>query len=133
MYPATDFMPLVEQTRARTQELFQRALDRHNIDSTIEVRAFYQDEAEGPRCYVENNLHWKKGLKLGFDYFLNGEWISASWPICLPLEDENYITKEEIEQSEYSPDFLGVWRILDDFTGIVPPTTLNAILTQDHF
>jgi hypothetical protein len=133
VYLATDFMPLVEQTRARTQELFQRALDRHNINSTIGIKSLLSKGTEGPRRYVENNLRWEKGLELGFDCFLNGERISALWPICFPLEDEDYITKEEIEQSEYSPEFIGVWRIVDDFTGIVPSTTLNAILTQDHY
>jgi hypothetical protein len=75
----------------------------------------------------------EENLELGFDYFLNGEYSSASWPIYFPLEDEDYITKEEIEQSEYSPDFLGVWRIADDFTGVVSSIMLNAILAQDHY
>lgn len=40
VYPTTTtHLPLVEETRRRTEELFQQLLDCHGIESTITVRA----------------------------------------------------------------------------------------------
>ena len=114
VYPTVDALPLVEEIRGRTQELFQTLLNRHGIGSTIEVKALYPSPTDAPIKYVEKDTVWTPDLYLTFDYLIDGIWDSASWPSCSFVEDEDRISEE-------------------DLTDIVPPTRLSKILAQDHY
>ena len=114
VYPTINALPLVEEIRGRTQELFQTLLNRHGIGSTIEIKAFYPSPADIPIKYVEKDVVWTPDLYLGFEYLIDGIWDSNSWHSCSFIEaDDRYIVEE-----------------LED---IVPPTRLSKILAQDHY
>lgn len=114
VYPTVNALPLVEEIRGRTQELFQTLLSRHGIGSTIEVIAFYPSPSKVPIKDVEKDTVWTPDLYLGFEYLIDGIWDSNSWHSCSFIEaDDRYIVKE-----------------LED---IVPPTRLSKILAQDHY
>ena len=114
VYPTVDALPLVEEIRGRTQELFQTLLNRHGIGSTIEVIAFYPSPSKLPIKDVEKDTVWTPDLYLGFEYLIDGIWDSNSWHSCSFIEaDDRYIVEE-----------------LED---IVPPTRLSKILAQDHY
>ena len=114
VYPTVDALPLVEEIRGRTQELFQTLLNRHGIGSTIEVIAFYPSPSKVPIKDVEKDTVWTPDLYLGFEYLIDGIWDSNSWHSCSFIEaDDRYIVEE-----------------LED---IVPPTRLSKILAQDHY
>lgn len=114
VYPTINALPLVEEIRGRTQELFQTLLNRHGIGSTIEVKALYPSRADIPIKYVEKDTVWTPDLYLTFDYLIDGIWDSASWPRCPFVEDDDRYIVEELED-------------------IVPPTRLAKILAQDHY
>ena len=114
VYPTVNALPLVEEIRGRTQELFQTLLNRHGIGSTIEVKARYPSPADRPIEYVEKDTVWTPDLYLTFDYLIDGIWDSASWPRCPFVEDDDRYIVEELED-------------------IVPPTRLSKILAQDHY
>lgn len=78
VYPTINALPLVEEIRGRTQELFQTLLNRHGIGSTIEVKAFYPSSADIPIKYVEKDVVWTPDLYLGFEYSIDGIWDSDS-------------------------------------------------------
>lgn len=127
-------MPLVEQTRARTQELFQQLLDRRGIVSKIEVKAFCPNAEPGPIRYAADELRWHQGLDLGFGYWINGEWDSSSWPSCVAVEADDFVTEEDtVWPFLWSPEFIGCRTIIDDFEGVVPAPKLGQLLTQDHY
>ena len=114
VYPTVNALPLVEEIRGRTQELFQTLLNRHGIGSTIEVIAFYPSPSKLPIKDVEKDTVWTPDLYLGFEYLIDGIWDSNSWHSCSFIEaDDRYIVEE-----------------LED---IVPPTRLSKILAQDHY
>ena len=114
VYPTVNALPLVEEVRGRTQELFQTLLNRHGIGSTIEVIAFYPSPSKVPIKDVEKDTVWTPDLYLGFEYLIDGIWDSNSWHSCSFIEaDDRYIVEE-----------------LED---IVPPTRLSKILAQDHY
>ena len=114
VYPTINALPLVEEIRGRTQELFQTLLNRHGIGSTIEVIAFYPSPSKVPIKDVEKDTVWTPDLYLGFEYLIDGIWDSNSWHSCSFIEaDDRYIVEE-----------------LED---IVPPTRLSKILAQDHY
>ena len=114
VYPTVNALPLVEEIRGRTQELFQTLLNRHDIGSTIEVIAFYPSPSKLPIKDVEKDTVWTPDLYLGFEYLIDGIWDSNSWHSCSFIEaDDRYIVEE-----------------LED---IVPPTRLSKILAQDHY
>ena len=114
VYPMVNALPLVEEIRGRTQELFQTLLSRHGIGSTIEVIAFYPSPSKVPIKDVEKDTVWTPDLYLGFEYLIDGIWDSNSWHSCSFIEaDDRYIVEE-----------------LED---IVPPTRLSKILAQDHY
>ena len=114
VYPTVNALPLVEEIRGRTQELFQTLLSRHGIGSTIEVIAFYPSPSKVPIKDVEKDTVWTPDLYLGFEYLIDGIWDSNSWHSCSFIEaDDRYIVEE-----------------LED---IVPPTRLAKILAQDHY
>ena len=114
VYPTVNALPLVEEIRGRTQELFQTLLNRHGIGSTIEVIAFYPSPSKLPIKDVEKDTVWTPDLYLGFEYLIDGIWDLNSWHSCSFIEaDDRYIVEE-----------------LED---IVPPTRLSKILAQDHY
>ena len=114
VYPTVNALPLVEEIRGRTQELFQTLLNRHGIGSTIEVIAFYPSPSKLPIKDVEKDTVCTPDLYLGFEYLIDGIWDSNSWHSCSFIEaDDRYIVEE-----------------LED---IVPPTRLSKILAQDHY
>lgn len=114
VYPTVNALPLVEEIRGRTQELFHTLLSRHGIGSTIEVIAFYPSPSKVPIKDVEKDTVWTPDLYLGFEYLIDGIWDSNSWHSCSFIEaDDRYIVEE-----------------LED---IVPPTRLSKILAQDHY
>ena len=134
VYPTVDALPLVEEIRGRTQELFQTLLNRHGIGSTIEVKALYPSPTDAPIKYVEKDTVWTPDLYLTFDYLIDGIWDSASWPSCSFVEDEDRISEEDLtEPPDYKPEYLGLWYIVGEFEDIVPPTRLAKILAQDHY
>ena len=114
VYPTVNALPIVEEIRGRTQELFQTLLNRHGIGSTIEVIAFYPSPSKLPIKDVEKDTVWTPDLYLGFEYLIDGIWDSNSWHSCSFIEaDDRYIV-EELEDT-------------------VPPTRLSKILAQDHY
>lgn len=114
VYPTVNALPLVEEIRGRTQELFQTLLNRHGIGSTIEVIAFYPSPSKVPIKDVEKDTVWTPDLYLGFEYLIDGIWDSNSWHSCSFIEAEDRYIVEELED-------------------IVPPTRLSKILAQDHY
>ena len=114
VYPTVNALPLVEEIRGRTQELFQTLLNRHGIGSTIEVIAFYPSPSKVPIKDVEKDTVWTPDLYLGFEYLIDGIWDSNSWHSCSFIEADDRYTVEELED-------------------IVPPTRLSKILAQDHY
>jgi hypothetical protein len=134
VFPATDFMPLVEQTRARTQELFQELLDRRGIASLIEVKAFHPSADSGPIRYVADDLRWQAGLDIGFGYWVKGEWVSSSWPSCLAVEEDDFITAEDtVWPFQRAAEFIGCRTIIDEFKDVIPEPKLGQVLRQDHY
>ena len=134
VYPTINALPLVEEIRGRTQELFQTLLNRHGIGSTIEVKAFYPSSADIPIKYVEIDTVWTPDLYLGFEYSIDGIWDSDSWPSCSFVEDDDRISEEDLVYPFNSkPEHLGLWYIVEEFEDIVPPTRLAKILAQDHY
>ena len=134
VYPTINALPLVEEIRGRTQELFQTLLNRHGIGSTIEVKALYPSPTDAPIKYVEKDTVWAPDLYLTFDYLIDGIWDSASWPSCSFVEDEDRISEEDLtDPPDYKPEYLGLWYIVGEFEDIVPPTRLAKILAQDHY
>lgn len=134
VYPTINALPLVEEIRGRTQELFQILLNRHGIGSTIEVKALYPSPTDAPIKYVEKDTVWTPDLYLTFDYLIDGIWDSASWPSCSFVEDEDRISEEDLtDPPDYKPEYLGLWYIVEEFEDIVPPTRLAKILAQDHY
>lgn len=134
VYPTVDALPLVEEIRGRTQELFQTLLNRHGIGSTIEVKALYPSPTDAPIKYVEKDTVWTPDLYLTFDYLIDGIWDSASWPSCSFVEDDDRISEEDLtDPPDYKPEYLGLWYIVGEFEDIVPPTRLAKILAQDHY
>ena len=134
IYPATEHLPLVGQTRARTEELFQQLLDRHGIASTIEVRAFYPNPEPGPLRYVADDLRWHKGLDLGFAYWINVEWDSSSWPSCLAVDADDFVTEEDtVWPFSCTSEFIGSRTIIAEFQDVLPKAKLDLVLAQDHY
>ena len=134
VYPTINALPLVEEIRGRTQELFQTLLNRHGIGSTIEVKAFYPSSADIPIKYVEIDTVWTPDLYLGFEYSIDGIWDSDSWPSCSFVEDDDRISEKYLVYPfDSKPEHLGLWYIVEEFEDIVPPTRLAKILAQDHY
>ena len=134
VYPTINALPLVEEIRGRTQELFQTLLNRHGIGSTIEIKAFYPSPADIPIKYVEKDVVWTPDLYLGFEYLINGIWDSDSWPACFSVDDDMRISEKHLVYPfDSKPEHLGLWNIVEEFEDIVPPTRLAKILVQDHY
>ena len=64
VYPTVNALPLVEEIRGRTQELFQTLFNRHGIGSTIEVIAFYPSPSKLPIKDVEKDTGFVSRLRI---------------------------------------------------------------------
>ena len=134
VYPAIAFMPLVEQTRARAQVLFQEFLDQHGVRSKIEVKAFYPSSQDIPIQYVDKDLRWHPKLHLGFGYFIDGKWDSDSWPSCIAVEPDDFVTKEDCEPPfDCDPKLIGSRIISEDQLDYLPHDKVDQVLAQDHY
>lgn len=130
-------MPLVEQTRARTEELFQQLLNRHVSGSRIAVTAFWPSPDAGEITPVEQGVRWRAGLEVGFGYGIDGEWDSSSWPSCHAFDDDERIEEQDL-QSPAEPngvprEFLGDWYIVADLAPVLDAETLAAIRASDLY
>lgn len=73
-------------------------------------------------------------MELGFPYWINGEWNSSSWPSCCAVEDEDWITEEDLVYPfNFKPEHLGLWSIVEDFEDLLPHEQLTELLRQDHY
>ena len=138
VYPTTGFFPLVEDRRRRTQELYQQLLDRHSVDSTIEVKAFYPKKDGEQLRRVDPDVRWKKEMALVFAYWVNGEWSASSWPYVVTREriDEYWVRDFEELGPEYGypASMLGELIPLekDDFGVPISDEELKLLNSQDH-
>lgn len=136
VYPTISYMPLVEETRARTQELFNDFLRKHDIDSHIEVRALYPS-AEGTPHPVPLETRWEIGIDIGFSYWIDDEWKSYSFPSCEAREliDEWDMQPYGDKEPSYPPEMLGRIRPLDvsDFPTPIPEDVFRLMNSQEHY
>lgn len=138
IYPTTGRLPLVEQTRARTQELFQALLNRYEVNSQIDVRAFWPHVEPGQMRFLDEGVRWGPGLEVGFSYWIDGELDSLSWPSCCVFdEDEDRIAQDDLrgpmQLNGAPPELLGMWGIADDLVRTVSLDTLAAISNVAHY
>ena len=141
VYPMTDFMPLVDDTRRRTQELFQQLLDEYDIHSTVEIKAFYYNsaDAEGNIRYVEPTTRWRVEMDLGFAYYINGQWKSSSWPSLWERTriDQPWIDDYEKSHGKegYPPSMLGECFPIeaDEFEVPMTEEDMRLMNAQPHF
>lgn len=139
VYPTTDYMPLVEETRSRTQELYQQLLDRYGIASTVEVKAFYSRSPGEELRSVDPATRWEVEMDLVFAYLINGEWRASSWPslwersrIDQPWVDD-YVRSGGKEG--YPSSMLGeCWPIkADEFEVLLSDEVMKLLNEQPHF
>ncbi|WP_133122394.1 hypothetical protein [Bifidobacterium simiarum] len=136
VYPTTDYLPLVEETRLRTQELFQWFLHKQNIGGTLEVQAFYQGKR---RCRVESSVRWQVGMDLGFAYLIDGEWRGGSWPELWERDRIDQWWVDDYEKSDgkfgFPSSMLGQIVPLDndDFAGNLSEEELRVVNSFDYF
>lgn len=122
VYPRTDVLPLVDQTRARAQELFQQLLVENEIESRIEIKAFYpldnetEIDEEPKSRFVSKDAKWQPDKNVAFAYYINDQWDSNSLTKFLSTSDA---------QQEYKSEMV-------DY-GLLLPQQLDAILAQHHF
>lgn len=138
VYPTLSAFPLVDETRQRTQELFQHLLNDFDIQSTIEVKAFFSHKDDEGLQYVDPSTRWSVEMHLGFAYFVNGEWRASSWPSLWARER---ITQSYVDSYEkYGPDdgypasMLGEFLPIeeDDFEVPLSADELKLLNMQDH-
>lgn len=136
-FPASDFLPLVSDTRSRTQELFQQLLIRHEVRSTIEVKAYLDMDDQGAGLEAAADQRWYPGLDLRFEYWLNGRCDSSSWPCCFKREPGELITEEDIRSDKNptgaSPELLGQWWYIAELAGVVSPGDFSKRSNSDHY
>ncbi|MBT1166714.1 hypothetical protein [Bifidobacterium simiarum] len=139
VYPTTDYLPLVEETRSRTQELYQQLLDRYGIDSTVEVKAFYFCNPDEESRRVDSSTRWHVEMDLYFAYAINGEWRSGSFPT---LMERALIDQYDIDdfvksngEKGYPPSQLGECEPLDvnEFDVPISKEEMRLLNAQRHF
>lgn len=136
VYPSINAMPLVEQIRTRAQELFQELLDRYNIKSTVEIKAYFLVfDSKGPEVPIGSR--WEKDIGLCFQYLINGQWKANTWPSCYPFDDDDRITEEDLKEDESdaegsAPEFLGQLWFAEEYAGRVPASKLTRAAQCDH-
>lgn len=105
--PSTDLMPLVEQIRARTEQLFSEFLVDHGIAPHVEVDAHNWTTDKSTSETPE--LRWQVGVNLNMNYWLNGTAVGSSFPVCW----ERHVVREvdvksfSGEEPTYPPELLG--------------------------
>ncbi|OXM99391.1 hypothetical protein [Bifidobacterium vansinderenii] len=139
VYPTTDYMPLVEETRRRTQILYQQLLNRYSIDSTLEIRAFYPRKPSDKEVrYVDPTTRWKVEMDLGFAYVVNGQWQSSSWPSTWVRDrvDQSWVDDYERTNGEHGYPASMLGKIIpleaDEFDVPLTSDELRLINAQDH-
>lgn len=131
VYPTKPYFPLVEETRQRTEELFQQLLDRHGIESTITVRATTRaEDADRYLVPITPELRWSPGLGACFSYYINGEWDSDSWPSCDARDPGDYIQAEDLE--DYDRKHLGRCWFVPEFEHVLSDDTLRKMEAVEH-
>ncbi|XPP26043.1 MAG: hypothetical protein ACNYNX_10550 [Leucobacter sp.] len=124
--PTRPNLPLVEETRRRTEELFQQLIDRHGIESTLTVQATTRaSDAERYEIPVSPELRWSPGLAVCFSYYINGEWDSDSWPSCDAREPEDYVTTEDLDYTDAR--FLDRCWFVEEFESRLSDETLRQM------
>ncbi|WP_028822308.1 hypothetical protein [Propionimicrobium lymphophilum] len=135
VYPMMGFMPLIEHTRSRTQELFQELLDRHKIGSQIEVRSCYYATSE----QTPHGMRWQPEMQLRFAYLLDGSICSSSFPYCLERPRADASDVETFanwhQETGYPPIKLGDVVPLEacEFDGRLTEQELAKVNSQIHF
>lgn len=100
----------------------------------IEVKAFHPSAESGPIRHVADGLRWHAGLDLGFGYWINSEWDSSSWPSCLAVEEDDFVTAEDtVWPFQWTAEFIGCRTIIDEFKGVIPGPKLDQVLRRDHY
>lgn len=133
VYPANDVLPLVEQTRARTQELLQEFLDRYGVASKITVETADVRTLENMPTSPQT-LRWRGNVDLRFDYLINGDYDSCSWLVCWEHKPEDYFTVDDtIDPFNTDPKYVGLLDIVEEFDGVLSPEKLEAVLAQKHY
>lgn len=131
IYPTKPDLPLVEETRQRTEELFQQLLDRHGIDSKIAIRATTRaPNADRYEVPINADLRWSPGLAVCFSYYLNGVWDSDSWPSCDARDPEDYVQVEDLE--DYNERFLGRCWFVEEFEAVLSDEMLRKMEAVEH-
>ncbi|PJM75026.1 hypothetical protein [Bifidobacterium simiarum] len=139
VYPTTDYLPLVEETQSRTQELYQQLLDRYGIDSTVEVKAFYFCNPDEESHRVDSSTRWHVEMDLYFAYAINGEWRSGSFPTLMERALIDQCDIDDFVKSDgqegYAPSRMGECEPLDvnEFDVPLSEETLGLMNTQRHF
>ena len=131
VYPTTTHLPLVEETRRRTDELFQQLLNRHCIESILTVRA--TTRAPGADRYlvpITAGLRWSPGLGVCFSYSINGDWDSDSWPSCDTRDPGDYIQTEDLD--DYDRHYLGRCWFVPEFERALSDDTLRKMEAVEH-
>lgn len=139
VYPTTDYLPLVEETRSRTQKLYQRLLDRYGIDSTVEVKAFYYCNPDEELRRVDPATRWRAEMDLYFTYAINGEWHSGSFPTLMKRALIEQYDIDDFMNSDgergYPPSRLGECEPLDanEFDVPLSGEEMGLLNAQRHF
>lgn len=131
VYPTKPYLPLVEETRHRTEELFQQLLDRHGIMSRVTIEASMR--AEGADRYevpVDPALRWSPGLGICFSYYLNSEWDSNTWPSCDARNPDDCIQTEDLGYTDKR--FLGRCWFVEEFENMLSDETLRKMEAVEH-
>lgn len=131
VYPQNPHLPLVEETRQRTEELFQQLLDRHGVASKITVKASTRaEDSDRYAVLAEADLRWSPGLAVCFSYYLNGQWDSDSWPSCDAREPDDYVQDEDLDYTDKR--FLGRCWFVEEFENVLPEDTLQKMEAVQH-
>lgn len=131
VYPTKPDLPLVDETRRRTEELFQQLLDRHGIAAGVTVSA--TTRAPGVDRYdvpIDPHLRWSPGLGVCFSYYINGAWDSSSWPSCDGRDAEDYIQELDLEGADKR--FLGRCWFVEEFEKVLDDETLRKMKAVGH-
>lgn len=131
VYPTKLHFLLVEETRQRTEEMFQQLLDWHGIESTITVRATTRaPDADHHLVPITPELRWSPGLGVCFSYSLDGVWDSDSWPSCDARDPDDYIQAEDLEYTDAR--FLGRCWFVEEFEQVLSDDTLRRMEAVEH-
>lgn len=78
-----------------------------------------------------DTLHWRDHVDVRFDYLINGEYDSSSWPVCWDYTPEDYFTiADTIDPFDTDPKYVGLLTVVEDFEEVLSPEKLEAVLAQ---